>query len=238
MPDSLENEIHPGLNPNLAVPTGSVPAESDHSDVAISDLDSDLEPDQLVSTYIKIKGRLFEIDPEAIESKPHKRPKGAKGLDKKASKGQSPTVRKLLSQLQQLESDALFDQVEADIQWPVKRNNIAQARAAQRREQDITRDGNSEQPAPQNSAPGSTTSKNQESPPVVSDPHPDEDDTSMLGDMFAAVPDNIAPTDEVANARTSIEKVTLRDFGKQSGITPRRTLEEVVRARSVSHSIK
>lgn len=213
------------------VPIDETRAASDPVDIVVSDLDSDLEPDQLISTYIRIKGKLFEIDPDAVDAKPRKQPKGAKGRQlKQASAVQPPSVRKLLSQLQQLASDALFDEVEAEALWPVKRNEIAQLKAAQRLEQSETPN------IPEH--PDGTVSEvklNKEVecriPLEADDASVENDDTALLGDMFSAVPDDPKPAD-AANGTTS-DHITLRDFGKQSGLSPRRVLEETVRARFV-----
>jgi ATP-dependent RNA helicase DHX29 len=196
----------------------------------VSDLDSDLEPDQLIPTYIKIKGKLFEIDPDAVDAKPRKQPKGTKGRQAtQANAVQSPAVRKLLSQIQQLASDALFDVVEAEAQWPVKRNEIAQMKAAQRLEQSTAPSA----PEHQNGTVSELVSKKEAEPRTMEadDASVEDDDAALFGGMFSAVPDDPSPPD-AANGATS-DNITLRDFGKQSGVSPRRVLEETVRARFV-----
>jgi ATP-dependent RNA helicase DHX29 len=197
--------------------------------VEISDLDSDLELDELIPAYLKIKGKLYKIDPSLVETTTRKQSKGAKA--KKASSTQapqSPAVRKLLSQLQQLASDTLFDEWEAEAQWPAKRNQIAQEQATQRQEQTC-------QPTGKDQEVNSTA----QVPPI--EPKPDalqpavesneaEDDGDILGGMFSAVPNETEPR-QAESKDASSENVTLRDFGKSSGLTPRRLLEEAVRSR-------
>ncbi|KAL1597322.1 hypothetical protein SLS60_008906 [Paraconiothyrium brasiliense] len=207
------------------------PPESEVVDVAVSDLDSDLEPDQLVPTYIKIKGKLFEIDPGTVEAKSRKQGKGRKsGNAKPASVAQPPAVQKLLSQLQQLESDALFDEIEAEAQWPNKRAEIAQKMAAERHLQPTV----PKTPKPVGKENGVSTR-----PKIPSWKKPDqvtrseeanEDEDIFLGDMFSAVPDE-APKGDEMKTNDANDHVTLRDFGKQSGVSPRRVLEEAIRAR-------
>jgi ATP-dependent RNA helicase DHX29 len=191
------------------------------TDAAVSDLDSDLEPDQLIPTYLKVKGKLFEIDPEALDSKPRKiqkKPKGRTGPTAPVSS----TVRKLQSQLQQLESDALFDRDEAEALWPARRNQIAQEKATQR---------NAQKPNPTSSEPQHLTSPPSPHGPIPNSPSHAVDNLSdaeneLLGDMFAT------PSESTAVAVSADESsVTLRDFGKQSGLPPRRLLEESVKAR-------
>jgi ATP-dependent RNA helicase DHX29 len=209
--------------PQEPSPSASIPAESDHSDVTVSDLESDMEPDQLVPTYLKIKGRLFELDPDALDSKSRK--------PQKSRKSQSSAVRKLVSQLNQLASDALFDQEDAEAQWPAKRNQIAQAKAAERKSGDGDPSLRSEQhdPAAELSNPPADQ-KPRES--LETTDRSADDDGDLLGDMFSAVPDQ-GPTN-ASNSSASDQNITLRDFGKQSGLTPRRLLEEVVRTRDAS----
>ncbi|EAT89782.2 hypothetical protein SNOG_03051 [Parastagonospora nodorum SN15] len=165
---------------------------SEHIDIDVSDLDSDIELDDLIPTYLKLKGKLYEIDPSLVEATTRKQTKAGKGKNTPANQiQQSPTVRKLLSQLQKITSDTLFDEYEAELQWPAKRNQIAQEK--------------------------------------VADPGEAEDEGDLLGSMFSAVPD-VLDTSKAEDKSTVSENVTLRDFGKSSGLTPRRLLEEAVRS--------
>lgn len=185
-------------------------------DVEVSDLDSDLEPDQLVPTYIRIRGKLFAIDPESAEPKPTK---GRGGKGRSARPSQSPAVRKLLSQLQRLESDALFDEAEAGALWPAKRAEIAREVAAERQSQAIR-----EEPKPAATVnPSAAPARNVPAWKKSKQADESDDDDALLGGMFSAVPDE--------SSQDADENVILRDFGKQSGVTPRRVLEEALRAR-------
>jgi ATP-dependent RNA helicase DHX29 len=204
--------------------------EPEVADVAVSDLDSDLEPDQLVPAYIKIKGKLFELDPDVVEAKSRKQGKGKKaGNGRSANTAQSPAVRKLLSQLQKLESDALFDEIEAEAQWPDKRAELTHKMVAERQQQPTV----SKTPKPAGAENGVPTPrktplwKKPEQDTRAEETHEDDD---LLGGMFSAVPDEI-PKGVETKTPDAKEDVSLRDFGKQSGITPRRVLEEAIRAR-------
>ncbi|KAF1967534.1 P-loop containing nucleoside triphosphate hydrolase protein [Bimuria novae-zelandiae CBS 107.79] len=226
------NELSQTATPRLRggdVPPGT---ESEANDFAVSDLDSDLEPDQLVPTYIKIKGKLFEIDPEAAEPKPRKQGKGNKGRNAKPTgMPQSPAVRKLLSQLQKLEYDALFDEIEAGVQWPTKRAEIALKKAAQRQEKPVISDtsiaseGENGVPAPRK-----IPAWKKPDSEARSEEHGNEDEDVLLGDMFSAIPEE-GPNGVGPSANDASVNVMLRDFGKQSGVSPRRVLEEAIRAR-------
>jgi ATP-dependent RNA helicase DHX29 len=221
-----ENQASVIPTPNSLSTTQPTSTESDHNEVFVSDLDSDLEPDQLIPTYIKVKSKLFELSPDVVDAPVRKQAKKGKGKGPKILDApKSPAVRKLMSQLQQLESDALFDEQEAEALWPEKRNEIAQMKATQRI---------SAPTLPKEENVGSK----QESTKAVAMKQPDpsaadassDEDSEMLGDMFSAIPDNVTSTDIKDKNETS-EKIALRDFGKQTGMSPRRVLEEAVRAR-------
>ena len=215
----------PSKAPTPDLPT---PAESDHSDINVSDIDSDIDLDELVPTYLKIKGKLYEIDPELVEVNPRKKSgKGKKAAPAKTV--QSPKVRKLLSQLQQLEADALFDDREAEAQWPAKRNEIAQIQAAKRQLEPVQARGPE---TPKDDATPAIAPLKEEIKPAVNGGDADDimAEADMLGDMFSAIPDEPVPSDAPAEA-TETGNITLRDFGKQGGVTPRRCLEEAVRSR-------
>jgi len=51
-----------------------------------------------------------------------------------------------------------------------------------------------------------------------------------MANMFSAIPERAATSDTMNN-NTPVETISLRDFGKQSGLAPRKILEEAVRAR-------
>jgi len=204
---------------------------SEQIDFDVSDLDSDIELEDLIPTYLKLKGKLYEIDPSLVEATTRKQTKGRKGKNAPTNQiPQSPTVRKLLSQLQKITSDTLFDEYEAELQWPAKRNQIAQEKATRRQEQtdgNLTQNGDGSEATiavdpPMVSQTASST--------TIADSGEGEDEGDLLGGMFSAVPD-VLDTSKAEDKSTATENVTLRDFGKSSGLTPRRLLEEAVRSR-------
>ncbi|KAF2134411.1 P-loop containing nucleoside triphosphate hydrolase protein [Dothidotthia symphoricarpi CBS 119687] len=216
--------------PGAPTSNGIVSTDSDHDGIYVSDLDSDIELDELVPTYLRIKGKLYEIDPEHIDAKQRKQPKNNKG--KKASPrttNQSPAVRKLLSQLQLLESDTLFDEREAEALWPTMRSQIAQKKAADRQQREAG--FNTHQQDEEDIVPDNAVATEQEPTPSTNtiDPLAGEDDADLLGDMFSAIPDE--PTESKPAGDDADSNILLRDFGKHSGMSPRRLLEEAVRSR-------
>jgi len=207
-----------------------IPAESGHNDTYVSDLDSDLELNELIPAYLKIKGKLFEIDPQLVDSTTRKPTKGPKSKKSTPVPVQSPAIRKLLSQLQQLTSDALFDEYQAEAQWPAKRNQIAQSQA-EKRQQTENQPGVAQ--AQQEEAvidPPVSDVAEVPRPPAPQNTDEDEEDLDLLGAMFSAVPEPAPATATTDNAATT-GNVILRDFGKSSGMSPRKVLEEAVRSR-------
>jgi ATP-dependent RNA helicase DHX29 len=202
---------------------------TDQVDVDVSDLDSDIELDELIPTYLKIKGKLYGIDPDLVETAARKHSKSANG--KKGSPHQvtqSPATRKLLSQLQKITSDALFDEWEAEAQWPTMRNQIAQDRAMKRQEHESEPKTEGEVEEHIAVIPSIISKPNQLS--TTPDASGSEDEADLLGGMFTAVSD-VIDTRPVDNKDTTTDNIALRDFGKSSGLTPRRLLEEAVRSR-------
>ncbi|KAI4701061.1 hypothetical protein J4E89_010757 [Alternaria sp. Ai002NY15] len=220
-----------GPSPSAAALNASVPVDSDDLNIDVSDLDSDLELDELIPAYLKIKGKLFEIDPQLVDGPARKSQKGGKSKKSAPAPPQTPAVRKLLSQLQQLTSDALFDEYQAEAQWPAKRNQIAQSQAEKRQRQGAqpsdapvqTKDTSLDLPVSAKAEAIAASSK----PPSE---HEGEEDADLLGGMFSAVPD-ATPVPESTSNGTSADNITLRDFGKMSGMSPRKVLEEAVRSR-------
>jgi ATP-dependent RNA helicase DHX29 len=216
------------------LPTPNITAKDpDEHEIHVSDIDSDLEIDELVPAYLRIKGRLYGIDPQLAEPVARKQPKGAKA--KKALSSPMATnsaVRKLLSQLHQITSDALFDERDAEAQWPAKRNQIALDQAAKRQRPEA-QPTQRQQPDENASEPSYSITLKSSSIPDAAEHLGSEDEVDLLGDMFSAIPDQIIPTRTEAKDAVP-NNVMLRDFGKSTGLTPRRLLEEAVRSRSVN----
>jgi ATP-dependent RNA helicase DHX29 len=184
-----------------------------------------------VPTYLKIKGKLYEIDPQLVESTTRKPTRGTKSKKPTPTPKHTPAVHKLLSQLQQLNSDPLFDEYAAEAQWPAQRNQIAQSQAEKRQQTD-TETKDPELKGKEDKRDESPVVKEAESTPaaVSESTNGDEDDTDLLGGMFSAIPDQAPITASAANT-SSAENVVLRNFGKVSGVSPRKVLEEAVRSR-------
>jgi ATP-dependent RNA helicase DHX29 len=191
--------------------------------IEVSDLDSDMEPDELLSVYLQTKARLFEINPEVDV------PRSKKGNAKRDPNGtqsnaiQTTNEQRLSAKLRKIERDVLFDQREADTQWAVKKIELAKDAAERRKLLLSSRGGEetSDRPAKGNRTPSDDTTQEVEEP----------DDLDILGGMFNALPTVLDLGIDEPAAQGSNHAVTVRDFGRLTGITPRRILEEACRAR-------
>ena len=114
-PESLTSSLTPSpyQTPQSSAPVTRVATPQPTSviqieDFDVSDIDSDVEPDEMVDIYVSTKVRLFQIHPDlALDTKTKKK------KDKAVSVlPQAPTsngIRKLQERLRKLESDALFE---------------------------------------------------------------------------------------------------------------------------------
>ncbi len=202
------------------------------------DYDSDIDPDELLPVYLETKAKLFHLQP----SKPTILQKTAQRAreDIRASRkwGNDPTdheVAKLLRKLQKIESDILFDQYIADQQWEKQRIQLEKDTAAERR---ATPDGPPERiPHPAEVLDESDDDVSREAARIGTEvlEKSDSDDDTTIADLFASLP--VTEVDPVTGKSTVVingsdgTKVTLRDFGKSTGMNPRRVLEEACKAR-------
>lgn len=95
----------------------------------------------------------------------------------------------------------------------------------------MTPDENERAQAPSNTQ--TAVSQAENTKPAANTNDTDDEEPDILGGMFSAIPDQ-TDSNQSESATGLSENVTLRDFGKSSGLTPRRLLEETVRSRLVS----
>ena len=216
-------------------PLSDSKGESTHStpgqDIDVSDVESDLEPDELLSTYMRTKARLYDINPNAADLS-----QGKKGGKASKPSTTNPTgsagERKLAQKLQKIESDVLFDKRQADAEWASKRVELARE-AADRRKLQLEEDTQTEKSRPNGQAAGlanaSDEAEQMGNQLLQESEHLDGDD--ILGGMFSAVPGVSEPAGDAGTASDPSMPVTVRDFGRLTGINPKRILEEACRAR-------
>ncbi|TVY78121.1 ATP-dependent RNA helicase DHX29 [Lachnellula suecica] len=205
--------------------------------VAAVEYDSDIDPDDLLPVYLECKTKLFHLQP-APPKTPNGRPSGRNNTPKPRAQAPptDPETAKVLRKIKRIEDDILFDKFVADQQWEPKRIELEKEAAAHRAAQS-NQDADSQ---------GSETlvdsddevSKEAAKIGAAMLEDTGSDDDAALADLFASLPVNevdplTGKSSTVVNGSNGV-KVTIRDFGKWTGVNPTRVLEEACRARDSS----
>ena len=209
-------------------------------DMDVSDIESDLEPDELLSVYLRTKESLYLRNP-SIEGPPTKKKNSGTSTKLDNSGGVTTTgERKLHQKLQRIESDILFDHREADARWVAKKQTLTKEEAERRRFQ--LSNGNTFDGRPQSVSASRRPNNSVDVLDVAGglgdqvQRENDYHDDNMLSGMFDALPGVSEMTTE-EQVQNVAEKVTIRDFGRVPAMTPRRILEESCRSRDQRCSI-
>ncbi|KAL1954208.1 hypothetical protein VTO42DRAFT_1526 [Malbranchea cinnamomea] len=209
--------------PVLSEPPTPLDFTSEESDV------SD-DPQSLVPRYVSLLSHMYKIQPSLFNAPKGKSKKSMRGREENAEL--DPRVARLQQKLKKIESDILFDSDVAEQEWQARlaELRIETAKSAQQlRSQvpdfDTQRTKVDAQPEP--------VSKN--SKPKENAMNEEEDEGGILGDLFLS--------EEAYGEEPPILGISLnttikqRDFGKSSGMNPRRILEESCRARDSGYNI-
>lgn len=207
--------------------------------------DSDIEPDELIPTYLEVKTELFAIQ-RPQQDGPKKRHKSGLQLQPPppaADPLHDLETAKLLAKLDRIEKDPLFDAGLARMQWEPKRIALERDYAADKKfkaeleNSKMTEDGQEEDEKTK-----SGNEEGEEDDEIAKEAKRmaaevlarDEDEDQGLAGMFAELPTNEVDVDgkTITVLRNNDgTKITIRDFGKWSGISPTRVLEEACRSR-------
>ncbi|KAF2213674.1 hypothetical protein CERZMDRAFT_39467 [Cercospora zeae-maydis SCOH1-5] len=162
----------------------STQVDSNVAEIEVSDLDSDLEPDELLSVYLRTKAKLYTLNPQSDNSKARKGKLGSTSGQRK--KGLSE--HKLEQKLQRIEADVLFDKREADAHWAGQKIELARE-TAERKKFQLRED---EAATPQRSATpvSDTAGVNVDAEKLGQEllRETDAEDGDILGGMFDALP--------------------------------------------------
>lgn len=187
--------------------------------------DEEIEPDQLLPFYLDTKTKLFEIQ------RPRQDTSKRKGTKEKPSGSSDPEEALLLAKISRVEKDVLFDKYVAEQQWRNKRIMLEKEYAAARAE-----DKKKETPGEGEALePDDASDVNAEAERIAAEILADDDDDEGLADLFATLP--VTEIDPVTGKTNTVmngadgSKVIIRDFGKWTGVTPMRVLEEACRSR-------
>lgn len=199
--------------------------------VAALDYDSDIDPDDLLPSYISYKTNLFHLQ----ETKFTKVPRGGSQSSAQGQMLINPDSSVLLRKIKKIEDDVLFDDYLAGRQWEVRRIQLEREAAARRNAAEADQDNSAS-----DTLVGSDDEVSREAFKIgasVLEENESDDDTA-LADLFASLPVNevdplTGKSSVIINGKDGV-KVTIRDFGKWMGVNPARVLEEACRARDSS----
>ncbi|KAK7705194.1 hypothetical protein SLS64_008030 [Diaporthe eres] len=221
--------------------------------------DSDIEPDDLVPVYLSAKEALFAIQRPQRDNGKKGRKSGQQLQAPPAAEDSSDDleVAKLLAKIDRIEKDPLFDAGLARIQWESRRIELEREYAEAKKLKDDAEAspklGGSQQ-VEQDSTPSpgddngnddddddDETTKEAKKMAAEMLAENEEEEDQALSDLFAALPTNEvdATTGKTSTVMNNSDgsKVTIRDFGKWSGMNPMRVLEEACRSRDASSKL-
>lgn len=211
--------------------------------------DSDIEPDDLVPSYLDTKTKLFRLQRPQQDAL-RKGRKSGQQLQLPTATGDSADdmeIAKLLAKLDKVEKDPLFDAGLARMQWEPQRIILERDYAESRKLKTEAEAAPEKQESKHSSDDKLSSADDSDDDDEVAREakkmaaeilaQNEDDEDQALADLFSAL-----PTNEVdANGKTNTvvnnsdgTKVTIRDFGKFTGVTPMRVLEEACRSRDSS----
>lgn len=191
--------------------------------------DSDIEPDELVPKYLDTKARLLEFE------------RGYHRSDKSQTvdTDEELAVAKLEAKIRKIEADVLFDKYEAEQLWKAQKINLEKQLAAAKKEAEVQAETQTEvastpdEPTPEKTDEDEINDEaNRIAAEILAEANEDDDD---IGGLFTSLPQNEVD-DSTGESRTVVNstdgsKIVIRDFGKWTGVSPRRALEEACRSR-------
>lgn len=191
--------------------------------------DEDIEADQLLPFYLETKTKLFEFQRPRQDMGKHR------GKNNKAESSTGPEEALLLAKIDRVEKDVLFDKYVAENQWKSKKIALEKVYAAAKAEEK-KKEASQEAPA-SDSSDDDSDDVNTEAERIAAEILAEDSDDGLLADLFSSLP--VSEVDPVTGKTNTVvngpdgSKVTVRDFGKWTGVTPMRALEEACRARFV-----
>ncbi|KAK6851707.1 helicase associated domain-containing protein [Apiospora arundinis] len=201
--------------------------------------DGDIEPDDLVPVYLESKAKLFQIQRPKQDAKQAKggKNKGVNGNNTRSSvdpQDMDMEESQLLAKIEHIEQDVLFDKISAEQTWRQERVMLEREYAATKKleaEESEARAVEDQDDASDDDEIAREAKKMAEE--VLQ--QDSADDEQSLSDLFASLPvQEVDPTtgktENVINS-TDGSKVFIRQFGKWTGVSPMRALEETCRSR-------
>lgn len=186
--------------------------------------DTDDDPTALTAKYLALKKRLYDLrhDLEPTYGKPTLKSSKRKSLKADHSDA-DPQIVKLQRKLTTVEADILFDHEEAHSQWTQIYNAVTKE-ASERRRLELNNDKLRAPKVPETDR-GTTP---------IADPgdinaEANDTDEYLLADLFSVT--DVGGAASLKTPAAEEKPVTFRDFGRFTGLKPRRVLEEACKAR-------
>jgi ATP-dependent RNA helicase DHX29 len=184
--------------------------------------DSDIEADELIPNFIDAKTKMLQLE----------RAKGSQSL----SADDELRAAKLGAKLRKIEGDVLFDRFAAEQLWKTEKVAVEKDLAMVRQEA-RDKDSKSSDATEEDNPSGDISEEAERIAAEILAQGNDVDDDEGIGGLFDSLPQNeVDPI--TGKAQTVVNnsdgsKLVIRDFGKWTGVSPRRILEEACRSRSV-----
>lgn len=192
--------------------------------------DEDIEPDQLLPFYLETKEKLFELQRPRQDAQKAKGPKAKPGASPS-----DPEEALLLAKIDRVEKDVLFDKFVAEQQWREKRIELEKEYSVKKKQAQEVQEKAEAEEEPAASNDEDDVSKEAERIAAEILAQDSDDDDQALADLFSSLPVNevdplTGKSNTVMNGADG-SKVVIRDFGKWTGVSPMRALEEACRSR-------
>jgi ATP-dependent RNA helicase DHX29 len=192
-------------------------------DFSVSDIDSDVEPDELLSVYVRTKARLYELDPSLDDADQRIRSGRGQKSGPTSNLFHGKGVNRLLQRLDKIEQDALFDRREAALRWSSQKVDFMRASAERKKLGLQLREVSTSQDIMEKAEEDGLVNTH--------DGSEDADVENFMAGIFNALPGVAEPDPNTTENGNPQDSVTIRDFGKLTGMSPRRVFEEACRAR-------
>ena len=224
-----QQEDHNNGNPKTKgapkIASASIPNASPY------DSDSSIDPENFVSEYVELQTKLYSLKSDLFN-----RPK--KGGKKPGHGGnqeeplEDPQVPKIQRKISAIENDVLFDRQEAEFLW---RGKLDELRKDSLLFQQLAPPEKTPPPAEETDKQGEAevatgTDAQDQNNGLPTDVLEDEN-ADILGNMFETETPILDAVKEAGLIDNTNSEITVRDFGKWTGLSPRRVLEEACKAR-------
>ena len=203
--------------------------------VAAIEYDSDIEPEDFLREYVNCK-KIVYLSQLNKPAKHPPRPSGRNGTQPQPEKEPADAeTAKALRKIKKIENDVLFDPYPAHLEWEKERIQLERDAASRRHAEQLKAESVDSQES--ETLVDSDDEISQEAAKMGEAllEETGSDDDAALADLFASLP--VDEVDPLTGKSTTVvhgsdgSKVTIRDFGKWTGVNPTRVLEEACRAR-------